>query len=182
MTAREWLRFDVGLLDDERFAELPTIERGVWLTIYLLLGREGDSVKSLDRLRFLLRRQGVADLVTDLEEKGWFVPHSAGGITLRGYEARQVKWHRGPSDMPDQKAARNSKRPTTRAGRRGASVEQRGATPPDPPVRDSIVSRSEDTLAPRHPQEDGPKNPPKSLKDIIGPFEDVVSGKSGSTS
>lgn len=153
---REWVRLDIGLLDDERFAGMTADQRGCWMTIYLLLAREGDSVKSLDRLRFLLRRQGVPDLVDDLEAEGWFVPHSRGGLSLRGYEARQYAFHRGPSDDPEAKRERNSKRPTTRAGRRGASVEHRGATPPDPPVREDRTRGATDTLA-----------PPTSLKDEL---------------
>lgn len=146
-SAREWVRFDIGLLDDERFAEMPADQRGCWTTVYLLIAREGDSVKSLDRLRFLLRRQGVPDLTDDLEARGWFVEHSQGGITLRGYEDRQLRWHR-PSDDPDKKRERNARRPTTRAGRRGANVEHRGAPPPDPPVRVQQDRRSDHDIAP----------------------------------
>lgn len=126
--AREWVRLDVGLLDDERFNALPLDQQGVWLAVYLLLAREGDAVKSFDRLAYLLERRGgatLASLLPDLRAAGWFVRHSQGGYTLRGYEDRQFVFHRGPSDDPEAKAARNAKRPTTRAGRRGATVERR---------------------------------------------------------
>lgn len=125
---RTWVRFDVGLLADERLNELTFEERGWWLTAYLLIAREGDSVKSVRRLEYLLSREGVADAaaaVDRLRGSGWIVRHSTGGYTIRGYEKYQLKYMRGPSDDPLEKAKRNASRPKTRNMRkRGASVER----------------------------------------------------------
>lgn len=132
MAVREWVRFDVGLLDDERFEALPAELRGAWATAYLVIAREGDSVKSFARLEYLLGRSGIANseaAVAALRKAGWLVRHSLGGYTLRAYEAKQPKY-RGPSDDPVVKAERNARRPRTRAERaaRGASVERGGAS------------------------------------------------------
>lgn len=127
---REWFRLDVGLLEDERFAGMSFEMVGIWTKTYMVIKREGGSFKSVDRLAYLLGRQGFddpAEAIARLTEAGWFVEHPAGGQTLRGYVAAQEAY-RGPSDMPEAKAERNAKRPTTRAGRRGASVERRGAS------------------------------------------------------
>lgn len=129
MPIREWVRLDVGLLDDDRFEQLTPEQRSAWTVAYLLIARGGDAVRDRPRLAHLLAKQGVADairLVDELDSAGWIV--DAGrteGITLRGYEKAQPLY-RGLSDTPEAKALRNAKRPTTRAERaaRGASVER----------------------------------------------------------
>lgn len=133
MGIRVWVRLDVGLLDDDRFEQMSAEQTRAWLNSYLLIARAGDAVKDRDRLAHLLKKQGVddaADMVRELDGIGWIVDSSQGGITLRGYENAQTKM-RWRSDDPAEKAQRNAKRPTTRAGRRGASggagVEHRGA-------------------------------------------------------
>lgn len=132
MGRREWIRLDLGLLDDERWTKLSLEDRGVWTTIYLLIAHDGDKVKSHHRLAWLLDKAGISGaeaLVDRLRAAGWFVRADGGGITLRGYDKYQLKWVRGPSDSPEEKALRNARRPTTREGReRGATVERRGAT------------------------------------------------------
>lgn len=148
MPIREWVRLDIGLLDDDRFEELTTEQRSAWTVAYLLIARAGDAVKDRDRLARLLTKQGIDDsarLVAELDEKGWIVEATrATGITLRGYEHAQPLY-RGPSDSPEAKAARNAQRPTTRAGRRGASVEhvERHSTDStDSTVRGATSARS----------------------------------------
>jgi hypothetical protein len=99
-------------------------------------------------------------VVERLAQAGWFVEHTKGGLTLRGYQTAQ-DWFRGPSDLPEAKAERNAKRPTTRAGRgatverpdvvRGASVERRGATPTNKTNKPRARSREEKKPDPPKP-------------------------------
>lgn len=177
MPVREWVRLDIGLLDDERFESMDADDRSVWVTAYLLISRAGDAVKDKDTLARLLAKQmgwpiaQANTAVAGLEEAGWIVASTRKtGITLRGYDKAQPIY-RGPSDSPEAKAERNAKRPTTRAGR-GASGGARGATrtdgtdktPPAPP-RGRGVER--EPVAPRN-------GPMKGLKEVLGPFEEVI--------
>lgn len=132
---RPWIRLDVGLLDDERFEDLNPDQLAAWVKSYLIIAREGDSIRDLGKLARLLTKEGIAhsaQRVDELDRMDWFVPATRrDGITLRGYEAKQPLY-RGPSDLPEAKAARNSQR------RRGASKERAGASRSDT-VRDSTV-------------------------------------------
>lgn len=133
-STRPWIKIDVGLLDDEGFAVMPPELRGVWLTAYLIVARDGDSCKDRARLTWLLMRDGspgAADEVAALDAAGWIEDLPNGRITIRNFDKYQLVY-RGPSDLPESVAARNSRRPTTRAGRStrstpsGSTEDRRG--------------------------------------------------------
>lgn len=127
-STRPWIQVDVGLLDDERFAQTPAHLRGVWLTAYLVIAREGDTCKNRQRLSWLLRREGIKSpdrAILELDRLKWLEDLGEGTVTIRGFNKHQPLY-RGRSDLPDAKAERNARRPTTRGERerRGASVER----------------------------------------------------------
>lgn len=178
MSGGTWFRLDVGLLDDERFEAMDDATKGQWIVAYMLIKREGGSFKDDARLIKLMTKQGAADpagAVAALRKAGWFVEHTEGGFTLRGYQAAQ-EWFRGPSDMPEAKAARNAKRPTTRAGR-GASVkrktvdhvERRGATPTNGTNQQRGRARPSASA-----REEKKTETPKSLNAIMGEIGAVL--------
>lgn len=173
VATRDWIRLDLGLLDDDRFEALTPEQCRVWVTAYLLVARERDAVKDLERLIKLLTKQGVPDaarIVAELDAAGWFVPATRReGITLRGYEAAQPIY-RGASDSPEAIAQRNAKRATTRAGRRGASVDRvdRGG---------STRTDRTDNQTRKRARENGAEpnvTKPGSLKAILGSFDEVI--------
>lgn len=173
---RPWIRLDVGLLDDDRFEDMSPEQIGTWVKAYLLIAREGDSIRDLAKLTRLLTKEGVeyaAQRVDELDRLGWFVPATRReGVTLRGYEKAQPQY-RGPSDLPEAKAIYNGRRSTTRAGRR-RDVEGGGGT------RDSTERYG--TLRPKKGREvegggGSPPTDPRPLKEILGAFEDIVRPK-----
>lgn len=97
MALKSWIKLNIGLLDDDRFEAMTNEQVGAWIKAYLIIAKTG-SVKSLDRLRALLQKQGVEDPshVTALYEMGWLVSHSGGGITIRGFEQYQADWKKPP--------------------------------------------------------------------------------------
>jgi hypothetical protein len=71
-----FLPIHVGLLDDERFDDMSAGQRGIWVTLYLLLDREPEAGWFRDRARveWLLRRHGIAQPAEDVSaliESGW---------------------------------------------------------------------------------------------------------------
>lgn len=130
-SSRPWIKTDIGLLDDQDWTELPAALRGAWLTAYLIVARDGDSCKSRDRLAWLMQRNGIADApnaVAALDAAGWLEDTPDGRVTIHRFGVYQPRYL-GPSDLPDAKAERATRRPTTRAGRSSrGSVERGGAS------------------------------------------------------
>lgn len=178
--AKDWIKLNLGLLDDERFMAMSHEVRSVWITAYLAIARDGGSVRDDARLAHLLRKQGIGDTdaaISGLRATGWLIPHTEGGLTLRGYEKYQSTW-RGPSDDPEQKALRNARRPTTRVGRTGgASGGASGATV----ERQRRGERVDENLAPAREDAGAGERGGKSLKEIIGEFDEIVSPKRGTS-
>lgn len=76
-----WVPIHVGLLDDERFADLTMAQRGAFITLYLKLPTEPIPgwFKDRQRVVWFLTRQGTSkdearDLTAALNEIGWFDP------------------------------------------------------------------------------------------------------------
>ena len=144
----EWLKLDVGLLDDGGVAAMDTATFGAWIKAYLLQkGRQGRPFADDGELARLLRKEGVVDATDRVAAMRHMLeyPHPDSGVVgVRGFHVYQSR-RRHPSDLPEAKAERNARRPTTRSGRRGASVERverggatdktrrGGASPPTPP-------------------------------------------------
>jgi hypothetical protein len=183
VATRDWIRLDIGLLDDDRFEQLTPEQSRAWLVAYLLIARERDAVKDLDRITKLLTKQGVPDaarVVAELDAAGWFVPaHRKEGWTLRGYESAQPVM-RGLSDDPASKAERNAARPTTKAGRQEAAAlrgASRGARGANGATRTDITDKTSSA----HTRTGETR--PASLKDVLGTFEEVMAkGKEAASS
>lgn len=164
-STRPWIQVDVDILDDERFALTPQAVRGVWITAYLVIAREGDQCKSRARLVWLLKREGIRrpeDAVRALDRLGWLEDVGDGAVTIRGFFKHQPIY-RGRSDLPDAKAERNARRPTTRAGR-GASRGARGATE---------ERRGEETT-PRTPAQEAGRGGDPTPEEARRIFQDLV--------
>lgn len=127
MALREWVREDVGLLDDEQYVSMPDHLIAAWELLMKITARlPGERFKDTAQMIFQLKRYGrprAAAVVKELEDREWFVPGPDGeGLRIKGWDKYQLVY-RGPSDDPSAKAARNAKRPTTDSARRIAAEE-----------------------------------------------------------
>jgi len=125
MPLREWVREDVGLLDDDRYIRMPDNLLATWEVLMKITGRlAGEKFKDREQMIAQLRRYGrpkPAAGIAGLDALGWIVDVPDGGVRLRGWEKYQLRFYRGPSDDPFLKAERNRQRPTTDAARRESS-------------------------------------------------------------
>lgn len=171
-----WLPIHTGLLRDERFAGQSTKQRGIWVTVFLLLDGEPDPGWFRDSARYiwLLRREGITESdAMKFNETGWIIAESPDSprLTLRG-------WHEytGPSNRKAiHNAARdhasyNAKRTTRRPG------SSRLVTRPR--LDETRVSSSSDDVArpPAHEGEAGRRGPMKGLKEVLGSFDEIMKG------
>jgi hypothetical protein len=108
-----FLPIHVGLLDDERFDDMSAGQRGIWVTLYLLLDREPEAGWFRDRARveWLLRRHGIAQPAEDVSaliESGWLVAENDDSpkLTIR-------KWSHY-TDAKSRKAVYNRSRDRSR--------------------------------------------------------------------
>lgn len=177
-----WLPIHTGLLRDERFARQTARQRGVWLTLFLLLDGEPDPGWFRDAARavWLLRREGISE--ADAKKFGdtdWLVPENANSsrLTIRGwheytgYEARKAVHNRGRGD----RSAEYARRGTTRAERDGAVRRPRRDETRVSPSRDG-------EHPPAREGEAGRRASMKGLKEVLGSFDEVLkAGKKQST-
>lgn len=155
-----WLPIHSGLLRDERWADLSPAQRGVWITLFLLLDGEPRSGWFRDRARliWLLRREGWKDrevnqAVAALESAGWIVPESPDlpALTLRGWHeytgagGRKAVWNASRGDRSSEyertalrkREARRSPEESGGAGRRPRRDETRRYNPPAPALAEA---------------------------------------------
>lgn len=129
MAIREWVKENVGLLEDERYVGMTDTQLAAWEVLMKAVTRlPGEIFRDKSQMAFLLRRYGrnkVDASIEALDRRGWFI-ESDGGIKIRGWDKYQLLY-RGPSDSPEAKASRNAARPTSDAERkiRAAEAEQR---------------------------------------------------------
>lgn len=126
MPIREWVKENVGLLDDDRYVEMSDSELAAWEILYKVQARLPNEVfKDEQQVLFNLRRYGrrnPAAMIKALRAKGW-LEECDGGLTIHKWKHYQIVY-RGPSDLPEVKAQRNASGPTTDAERRAAAAER----------------------------------------------------------
>lgn len=158
----------VGLLDDERFDEMTASQRGIWLTLYLLLAREPDQGWFRDRARveWLLRKQGIAQPAEDVSvliASGWLEAENDDSPRLTIH-----KWHHY-TDTKARKAVYNRSRDRS-TGDSPSPQEPNGA----PEKKRGEKTRRENPAQARiREMEERAYRGPESLKELLG---DLPSG------
>lgn len=107
----DWARIKLGLFDHVKWLRLSPLQRGAWIELWGFASKQDGLLPGgREQAAILLSRAGFPDASALVEAliSGELLDEQAAALVFHDWAEHQaVKWHRGPSDEPESKAARN---------------------------------------------------------------------------